>query len=67
MVKIENDCVDCGLPCIGDRCKYRQFPHYYCDECGEELQAGELYEYDGQELCIDCIKDKLPVVKTHDY
>jgi hypothetical protein len=60
MKRIENDCVGCELPCIGDACPYHNVPHYYCDKCGEE---DTLYEFDDQELCIDCIKDQLSVVE----
>lgn len=59
MVEYENECVDCGLPCYGDACPYRHVPHYYCDECGDEEK---LYEFDGQELCIRCIKNRLTEV-----
>lgn len=53
MIKYENDCVDCGLPCF-DTCKYKNVPHYYCDCCGEETD--ELYIYDdGRQLCADCL------------
>lgn len=60
MIVAENDCVDCGLPCLGDSCPYRNVPHYYCDECGEEEQ---LYEFDGEQLCIDCIIERLKKVE----
>lgn len=56
MVQYENDCVDCGLPCLGDSCKYRNVPHYYCDECSEELE--DIYDVDGEELCEDCLIDR---------
>lgn len=59
MKKIENDCVNCGLPCLGKMCPYQNVTHYYCDECGEETQ---LYYFDGEELCIYCIKNKLKKV-----
>lgn len=59
MQKVENDCVDCGLPCLGDSCRYRHVAHYYCDECREETQ---LYNFDGEELCINCIEKKLEKV-----
>ena len=60
MRKIENDCVDCGLPCLGEGCPYRNVPHYYCDKCGDEAP---LYHYDGEELCINCIEEKLEKVE----
>lgn len=52
MIQYENECVDCGLPCLGDSCPYRNVPHYYCDDCGDEE---ELYWYDDEQLCASCI------------
>lgn len=52
MVKIENDCVECDLPCLGDDCPLRNSKHYYCDDCGDEA---EIYDYNGEELCVDCL------------
>jgi hypothetical protein len=63
MRKIEDECVDCGLPCLGDSCKYKNVERFYCDECGEEEV---LYEYDSQELCIECIKTRLTKVEGSD-
>lgn len=51
MVKFENECVDCGLPCLGSSCPYRNVKHYYCDECGEE---GELGIFEDMQLCQEC-------------
>ena len=48
MKKIENECVGCGLPCLGDGCPNRNVARFYCDECEEEEK---LYRYDGKELC----------------
>lgn len=66
MVKLENDCCGCAVPaypCVGDSCPNRQVPHYYCDECGWEADGSDsIYYFDGQELCIECIKEKLEVV-----
>ena len=59
MKRIENDCVDCGRPCLGNACRYRNVPHYYCDKCGDEAT---LYEYDGRELCEHCIISSLKKV-----
>ena len=61
MKKIENDCVSCGLPCLGDSCPNRNVPHYYCDKCGAEEE--NIYKYDGQELCLDCIVEQLEKVE----
>lgn len=59
MIKYENECIDCGLPCF-QSCKYKHAPHYYCDNCGEEDQ---LFYYDGEQLCIECIKNRLDKVE----
>lgn len=55
MIKIENHCVDCGLPCLGRACPNREVEVHYCDKCGEEVE--ESFEVDGEELCEDCLKD----------
>ena len=48
MVKYENECVCCGLPCLGSSCPYTNVKHLYCDECGSDVD--ELW--DG--LCEEC-------------
>ena len=58
MMKIENDCLDCPIPCTD--CGRKRTPHYYCDECGAEET---LYVYDGKELCKDCLAKKFEVVE----
>jgi len=66
MVKIENDCVGCSVPaypCLGSACPYRNVKHYYCDNCNDEVEEGELYQYGNEQLCLDCIKNDLEVVK----
>ena len=55
MVKIENQCVGCDLPCMGESCINRNVEVHYCDKCGEELD--EIFEVDGEELCEECLKD----------
>jgi hypothetical protein len=59
----ENECVDCGFPCLGNVCPHRNVTRFYCDRCGEETT---LYHYDGEELCIECIKEDLGVVEGSD-
>ena len=54
MVKVENGCVDCGLPCIGAACRYNRVVILRCDRCHDEVE--ELYEVDGEDLCEDCLK-----------
>lgn len=53
MIKIINECVDCGLPCIGNACMYQNQICLECDCCGEEVE--ELYEYSSEQYCSDCI------------
>lgn len=54
MHRIENECVDCGLPCLGNSCPYRNVLVYYCDVCGGE---GADYTIDGEDYCEDCAKE----------
>lgn len=56
MIKIVDDCVDCGLPCIGSACPYKNMLEYYCDNCGV---SDTLYYFDGEELCLECILKSL--------
>ena len=58
MKKVSNECVGCPpeMGCLGGTCPNRNVTRYYCDKCGEEEQ---LYEYDGKELCLDCIEKEL--------
>lgn len=51
MKKVEDRCVDCGLPCLGDTCPYRNVTVHYCDLCGSE---GAEYKAGNLELCEDC-------------
>lgn len=61
MVKTENQCVDCVLPCMGDTCPYRNVRVLYCDNCGNEVD--KLYLYEGEETCEDCLFKLLPVIE----
>lgn len=56
MIKIENHCVSCGLPCLGSSCPNRNVEVCYCDKCKTELSHNEIYDVDGEELCEDCLK-----------
>lgn len=64
MMKIENECVNCGLPCLGSSCPNRQVKHFYCDKCGEEET---LYCLDGQELCATCVLEALDIVEGSEW
>lgn len=68
MVIYENDCCGCDsalYPCIGNACKLKHNPHYYCDECGDEFYPNELYKYDfdEEELCSSCLLSKFKTVE----
>ena len=63
MLEVKNECVNCGLPCIGDQCQYRHVKHYICDNCLEEFQPDELYLCNGQELCKDCLAEQFETVE----
>ena len=56
MIKIENHCNCCDLPCVN--CGLKHVPVYYCDECGYEIEDDGVYEVDGDDLCEDCLKEK---------
>lgn len=64
MVKYEDECVGCPteLGCLGSACPNRNVPHFYCDECKDEVET--LYHYDGKELCLECIEKMLEKVKV---
>ena len=61
MREYSNECVGCPPErgCLGDSCPNRHVLRFYCDGCDEETQ---LYEYEGEELCIDCIEERLEKV-----
>lgn len=60
MKKIENECVRCGLPCLGYSCPNRRVVRFYCDKCGKETT---LRHYEEQELCADCLIENFEVVE----
>ena len=58
MIVIEDHCVGCVLPCLGESCPKRNVEVCYCDKCGEEIPYDEVYEADDEELCEGCLKEK---------
>ena len=63
MVRVESGCVDCGLPCVHEACPHYKVVIYECDSCGNE---DELFHYEGEELCVDCIKRRLERVEYNE-
>lgn len=60
---VTNECCNCAVPaypCIGDVCPLTHVERFYCDKCKEETV---LYEYDGKELCAECLLEIMPKVK----
>lgn len=57
MVKYENECVGCDLPCAYGACSYYHVPHYFCDRCGEETH--KLYDFDGEQFCYWCVDETI--------
>lgn len=64
MLKYEDECCGCGLPCLGETCPNRQVMRWYCDECGEETDPTRLYKIDDNEYCANCALGKLETVMT---
>lgn len=64
MIMIENECVDCGLPCMRESCPYYKVVRFYCDCCHDEVE--DLYWFDGEELCIDCVAKRLEKIEYND-
>lgn len=63
----KSECMPCDLPCVGRSCKYYEVTRYYCDKC---LSEETLYDFNGYQLCIECIKDQLSVIEgseEYDY
>ena len=54
--KYESDCVDCGLPCIGNSCRYYRVAVDYCDVCGSD---DAKYNVDGTDYCEECLKQMI--------
>lgn len=63
MIEITDECVDCGLPCLGKACPYKNVKRFYCDRCGEETT---IYHFEGEQLCIDCVASELLEVEGNE-
>lgn len=63
MKRIEDECVGCVLPCIGNSCPYKNVVRFYCDRCGNETT---LYDYFGEDICKDCLLEEFDIVEGSD-
>ena len=54
MITYENQCVDCGLPCIYEACRYYKVTVHYCNACDEEYAE---YKLGNEDLCEDCVRN----------
>ena len=52
-----DECADCGFPCQGSSCIYKNVLHKICDKCKDDVRY--LYDYNGEELCRSCYDDKV--------
>lgn len=64
MIYYTNDCVSCGLPCLFESCPNYKVKHFVCDFCKEE--DVKLYDYNGYEICEDCLLKEFDVVEGSD-
>lgn len=63
-VKYEDECCGCATESYPYRCSAcpnRHVKHLYCDKCGEDVER--LYDFDGKELCGDCVLKELEVIE----
>lgn len=65
MIRYEDDCVGCPQGCIN--CGRKHSAHFYCDECQDELDSDELYDYDDNMLCSRCLLSKFDTVSKHPW
>ena len=62
--RIENNCVGCPTYCV--HCsRGRDYRQYFCDRCGDNA-ADALYEFEGEELCFECVKGSLTEIACDD-
>lgn len=66
MTIFRNECVDCGLPCMGNSCPHMNVPHSFCDECGTE--SLQLFDVDGMKVCKKCLDNMFDfrIIETED-
>lgn len=62
MIVVGSECVGCPdeMGCIREACRYYKVARFYCDSCKEETT--DLYYFDNEQLCPDCILERLEEV-----
>lgn len=67
MVEYESACNDCP-ECKGCGRKYKKYPVFTCDSCGDGIDDDEIYEGPkGEMLCKDCILKTLDKINPEQY
>ncbi|WP_373266738.1 hypothetical protein [Hungatella hathewayi] len=62
MIWYEEQCVGCPpeMGCFGETCPYKKVKICECDNCHDTFDI--LYNYNGQQLCSECVLKELDVV-----
>lgn len=53
-------CATAGYPCTGE---HKHIREYFCDECREEVEPNQLYNYESKDLCAECLLKKFEKVR----
>lgn len=64
---VKDECLGCATPaypCLGSSCPNRNVTHYYCDRCKDEFSPEALYQYDGEEVCGECILKDFKIIDS---
>lgn len=63
MTRYEDQCVGCPpeIGCLGAVCPNKNVKIYECDNCHDIFYV--LYDYNGEQLCADCVLEKLDIVE----
>ncbi len=64
MIRYTNECCGCATenyPCLGQACSNRNVIRFYCDACNNEVN--ELRDFDGEQLCNDCLMKNFRVIE----
>lgn len=54
MIRIINNCVDCGKPCMHSACPYYERSYVCCDLCEAVIKPAEGRDYDDEDMGIIC-------------